>query len=60
MTTSLKREFAGENGIELNAVLPEMSRLNPLFKTRKQAVFQKIAAFLEKCKGVGGPMEGQS
>lgn len=54
ITASLKREFASENGTELNAVLPKMSPLNPQFKTRKQTVFQKIAAFVEKFKGVGG------
>ncbi|MPS48643.1 type I restriction endonuclease subunit R [Methylobacillus sp.] len=52
--TSLKREFASENGTELNAVLPKMSPLNPQFLTKKQTVFQKIAAFVEKFKGVGG------
>lgn len=51
---SLKREFASENGTELNAVLPKMSPLNPQFKTKKQTVFQKVAAFVEKFKGVGG------
>ncbi|MGY0194579.1 type I restriction endonuclease subunit R, EcoR124 family [Leptothrix sp. BB-4] len=54
ITASLKREFASENGTELNAVLPKMSPLNPQFKTKKQTVFQKIAAFVEKFKGVGG------
>lgn len=54
ITTSLKREFASENGTELNAVLPKMSPLNPQFLTMKQTVFQKIAAFVEKFKGVGG------
>ena len=54
LTTSLKREFASENGTELNAILPQMSPLNPLFLTRKQRVFQKLAAFVEKFKGVGG------
>ena len=57
ITTSLKREFASENGTELNAVLPKMSPLNPQFKTRKQTVFQKIAAFVEKFKGVGGQVQ---
>ncbi len=52
--TSLKREFASENGTELNTVLPKMSPLNPQFLTKKQTVFQKIAAFVEKFKGVGG------
>ncbi len=54
ITTSLKREFASDNGTELNAVLPKMSPLNPQYITKKQSVFQKIAAFVEKFKGVGG------
>ncbi|MBX9889745.1 MAG: type I restriction endonuclease subunit R, partial [Amoebophilaceae bacterium] len=51
---SLKREYASENGNELNAILPKMSPLNPQYLTKKQSVFQKIAAFVEKFKGVGG------
>ena len=54
ITASLKREYASENGTELNATLPKMSPLNPQYKTKKQSVFQKIAAFVEKFKGVGG------
>ncbi len=54
ITTSLKREFASENGTELNSILPKMSPLNPLYLTKKQSVFQKIAVFVEKFKGVGG------
>ncbi|WP_431100827.1 type I restriction endonuclease subunit R [Roseateles noduli] len=56
ITASLKREFASENGTELNAVLPKMSPLNPQFKAKKQTVFQKIAGFVEKFKGVGGQL----
>lgn len=52
--TSLKREFATENGTELNSALPKMSPLNPEYKTKKQSVFQKIANFVERFKGVGG------
>lgn len=52
--TSLKREYASENGTELNAILPKMSPLNPQYLTKKQSVFQKIAALVEKFKGVGG------
>ena len=52
--TSLRREFASENGTELNAILPKMSPLNPQYLTKKQSVFQKIATFVEKFKGVGG------
>ena len=51
---SLKREYANENGTELNALLPKMSPLNPQYLTKKQLVFQKISAFVEKFKGVGG------
>jgi type I restriction enzyme R subunit len=54
IATSLKREFASENGTELNALLPRMSPLNPQYLTKKQSVFQKIAAFVEKFKVVGG------
>ena len=54
--SSLKREYASENGTELNAILPKMSALNPLYLTKKQTVFQKIAAFVEKFKGVGGQL----
>jgi type I restriction enzyme R subunit len=52
--TSLKREYASENGTELNALLPKMSPLNPQYLTKKQNVFQKIASFVDKFKGVGG------
>jgi type I restriction enzyme R subunit len=51
---SLKREYATENGMALNATLPRMSPLNPQYKTKKQAVFEKISAFVEKFKGIGG------
>lgn len=54
ITTSLKREFASENGTELNAILPKMSPLNPQYLAKKQGVFQRIVAFVEKFKGVGG------
>jgi type I restriction enzyme R subunit len=54
ITASLKREYASENGTELNSILPKMSPLNPQYLTKKQTVFQRIAAFIEKFKGVGG------
>ena len=56
ITASLKREFASENGTELNALLPKLSPLNPQYLTKKQSVFQKISAFVEKFKGVGGEL----
>lgn len=54
ISASIKREFASENGADLNAILPKMSPLNPQFRTKKTTVFEKIAAFVEKFKGVGG------
>lgn len=56
ITTSLKREYASENGTELNALLPKMSPLNPQYLTKKQSVFQKLVSFIEKFKGVGGQL----
>lgn len=54
--TSLKREYASENGTELNSILPKMSPLDPQYLTIKQKVFQKISSFVEKFKGVGGKL----
>lgn len=54
ISASLKREFASENGTELNALLPKMSPLNPQYLAKKQSVFQKLTQFIEKFKGVGG------
>ncbi|ADQ17073.1 type I site-specific deoxyribonuclease, HsdR family [Leadbetterella byssophila DSM 17132] len=54
ISNSLKREFATDNGTELNAILPKMSPLNPQFLTKKQSVFQKISALVDKFKGIGG------
>ena len=56
ITSSLKREYASDAGTELNAILPKMSPLNPQYLTKKQSVFQKIAQFVEKFKGVGGSL----
>lgn len=50
---SLKRKFASENGTDFNNILPKMSPLNPQYLTKKNTVFQKIVAFIEKFKGVG-------
>ena len=49
---SLKREYASENGTELNSILPKMSPLNPQYLTKKQNVFQKIVSFVEKFKRI--------
>ncbi len=56
ISTSFKREFASENGTELNAILPKMSPLNPLYLKKKRSVFQKISEFVDKFKGVGGQL----
>ena len=53
---SLKRKYASENGTDFNNILPKMSPLNPLYLTKKHKVFEKIAAFVEKFKGVGGQL----
>ncbi len=54
ISVSLKKEFASENGTELNSIFPKMSPLNPNYLTKKHTVFQKITALVEKFKGVGG------
>ena len=56
INTSLQREYASENGTELNSILPKMSPLNPNFLKIKQAVFEGVASFVEKFKGVGGKL----
>lgn len=56
ITASLKREYASENGTELNTLLPKMSPLNPQYLTKKQSVFEKLVSFVEKFKGVGGKL----
>jgi len=50
---SLKKEYASEQGTELNDILPKMSPLNPNYLPKKHSVFQKISAFVEKFKGIG-------
>ncbi|MFP1461554.1 type I restriction endonuclease subunit R, EcoR124 family [Escherichia coli] len=50
--TSLKREYATENGTELNETLPKLSPLNPF--DEKTDGFPEECAFIEKFKGVGG------
>ena len=56
LSISLKREYASENGTQLSSILPKMSPLNPQYLTKKQSVFLKIVAFVEKFKGVGGEL----
>jgi len=54
VANSIKREFATENGNDLNDILPKMSPLNPAYLTKKDTVFQRISDFVEKFKRVGG------
>ena len=54
ISRSLKREYASENGTELNELMPKMSPLNPNYLPKKRSIFEKISAFVEKFKGVGG------
>lgn len=54
VTNSIKREFATENGDDLNSVLPKMSPLNPAYLTKKGEVFKRVSDFVAKFKGVGG------
>ena len=54
IAASLKREYASENGTALNDALPKLSPLNPKYRTLKQTVFNRVSAFVEKFKGVGG------
>lgn len=56
ITRSLKREYATENGTELSDILPKMSPLNPQRLTKKQSVFNKISAFVERFKEISGDL----
>jgi type I restriction enzyme R subunit len=56
MAKSLSREFASDYGTDLSMVLPKMSPLNPAYRHKKETVFQRIVAFVEKFKGVGGEL----
>lgn len=54
INVSLKRGYASEQGTDLNDALPKMSPLNPQYLTKKQSIFQRIVAFVEKFVGIGG------
>ncbi|MGM9809470.1 MAG: type I restriction endonuclease subunit R [Paludibacteraceae bacterium] len=54
--TSLRHEYANENGTDFVNILPKMSPLNPMYLTKKHKVFRLIAAFVEKFKGIGGEL----
>jgi type I restriction enzyme R subunit len=54
IANSVKREFASENGNDLNDILPKMSPLNPSYLTTKATVFRQVSDFVAKFKGIGG------
>ncbi|MFZ7108739.1 type I restriction endonuclease subunit R [Avibacterium avium] len=54
ISASLKRGYASENGTALNEALPKLSPLNPQYRTKKRIIFEKLVAFVEKFKGIGG------
>ena len=56
INVSLKRGYASEQGTDLNDAIPKMSPLNPQYLTIKQRIFQKIAAFVDKFKEIGGTL----
>jgi len=49
---SLKRGYASKNGTELNELLPKISPLNPKYLEIKNAIFEKISAFIERFKEI--------
>ena len=56
ISLSLKRGYASLNGTDLNETLPRMSPLRPEYLVKKRNVFNKISAFVEKYRGVGGQL----
>ena len=56
ISISIKRKFASEHGTDLDGILPKMSPLNPERRAKKKTVFERISAFVEKFKEVGGDL----
>lgn len=54
--SSLKKEYASENGTDLENILPRMSPLNPKYLSLKKEIHAKISQFVEKFKGIGGQL----
>lgn len=48
--TSLKREYATENGTELNETLPKLSPLNPQYKTKNRRFSRRSSRLLRSLK----------
>ena len=53
---SLIRGYASENGTDLHKTLPKMGILNPNYLPKKRRVLERIRAFVDKYKGIGGDL----
>ena len=53
---SLLRAYASENGTDLRSALPKMSPINPNYLPKKRRVLDRIRAFVDKYKGIGGDL----
>lgn len=53
LARAITQGVARDEGADLNEILPKMSPLNPQYLPKKQAVFRKVTAFVEKFKGIG-------
>lgn len=53
---SLLRGYASENGTDLHKTLPKMGILNPNYLPKKSRVLDRIRAFVDKYKGIGGDL----
>lgn len=53
---SLIRGHASENGTDLHKTLPKMSPINPNYLPKKRRVLERIRAFVDKYKGIGGDL----
>ena len=53
---SLLRGYASENGTDLHKTLPKMGILNPNYLPKKRQVLERIRAFVDKYKGIGGDL----
>lgn len=54
LARAIKQGVARDDGPDLNEVLPKMGPLNPQYLPKKEAVFRKVTAFVEKFKGICG------
>ena len=53
---SLIRGYASENGTDLHKTLPKMGILTPNYLPTKKRVLERIRAFVDKYKGIGGDL----